>query len=356
MTAKMSISSPSRYGPQERRAIRSPELRKERRGDGSHKTSDLYYYLTYGMTIASRIEIPEILGIAPVESPDLEILTSEVSPLMEDASYNDQWFQIGHQRCQIEIPGIARYRVEGGQLMMLDRRGVGASEPSINPGDVRLYLLGNVFGILIYQRKWMPLHVSALTTPSGVWAFTGESGAGKSTLVAWLHHTQGWLLVTDDVAVIKPEESIPLLHPGPSRAKLWKDALAMLGINKSGLVRDMSRHDKYHLPLNQGFDHRAKPLKTLVKLERAEPGEPASLIPVEGVDAFLILAGALYRADLGNVFCGPDVLMEFLAFLGSKIAVFRYRRPWSLEKIDDNLEPLLSRINADQAGRGCPLF
>ena len=343
----MSTRSPGSYGPQAIHAISPLEFPEERRGQGVDKASAWHYYRAYGMTIASRIEIPEIREVAPVGSPDLEILSLEVPPFMEGASYKDQCFQIGHRRCQVEIPGIARYRVEGGQLIMLDRRGVGASEASTRPGDVRLYLLGNVFGVLLYQRQWLPLHVSALATPSGVWAFTGESGAGKSTLVAWLHHAQGWPLVSDDVAVIKPEESDALLHPGPSRAKLWKDALAMLGINRSGLVRDLSRHDKYHLSWSRGFDHRAKPLRALVKLERAEPGEPASLLPVEGMDAFLILAGALYRADLGKEFCAPDLLMEFLAVLGSRIEVFRYRRPWSLEEIDDNLEPLVTRINAE---------
>ncbi|EWG98231.1 hypothetical protein [Halomonas sp. BC04] len=97
-----------------------------------------------------------------------------------------------------------------------------------------MYLLGTALGALLHQRHWFPLHVSALATPSGAWAFTGESGAGKSTLAAWLHHHCGWPLISDDVAVVKPGEMIPRLHPGPPRLKLWQDALAMLGIGTHG--------------------------------------------------------------------------------------------------------------------------
>jgi hypothetical protein len=316
----------------------------ERRVQGVTRQNPKYYYRTYGMTIASEIEIPEILEIPPVTTPDLDILTPNVTNRMEDASYSDQWYQIGGQRCQIEIPGIARYRVEGGQRLMLDRRGVGANEALTRPGDVRIYLLGSALGVLIYQRKWLPLHVSALDTPAGVWAFTGDSGAGKSTLGAWLHHTQGWPLVSDDVAVIKPEEAEPLLHPGPSRVKLWQDALSALGIDKEGLTRDLSRHDKYHLSLSRVFDHQAKPLRGLVKLERADPDEPASLMRIEGIDAFLTLAAALYRADLGKEFYGPAELMHSLSALRSKIEVYRFRRPWSLDDMDENLAPLLSKL------------
>lgn len=317
----------------------------ERRGQAEGHAKLRYYYRTYGMTICSEIEIPEIREIPPVESPDLEILTDNVGSRMESATYSDQWYQIGDQRCQIEIPGIADYRIEGGQRLLLDRRGVGGSSESTRPEDIRLFLLGSALSVLLYQRRWLPLHVSALDTPSGVWAFTGHSGAGKSTLGAWLHYMQGWPLVSDDVAVIKPEEETPLLHPGPSRVKLWQDALAALGIDKKGLTRDLTRQDKYHLLLDSAFDHEEKPLRALVKLEVSEPGESASLEKLKGIEAFLVLASSLYRADIGKEFYNPGEMMKALSELAGRIDIYRFRRPWSLADIDVNLEPLLDVIN-----------
>ena len=49
---------------------------------------------------------------------------------------------------------------------------------------VRLYLLGTCMGALLFQRKLLPLHGSAVVINGKAYAFVGDSGAGKSTLAA----------------------------------------------------------------------------------------------------------------------------------------------------------------------------
>ncbi|BBI65053.1 hypothetical protein HSBAA_63590 [Vreelandella sulfidaeris] len=70
--------------------------------------------------------------------------------------------EVGDDRCQITVEGIARYRVEEGQRILLDRRMSQGVDTVANPGDVRLFLLGSALGALLHQRHWLPLHVSAL--------------------------------------------------------------------------------------------------------------------------------------------------------------------------------------------------
>ena len=251
---------------------------------------------------------------------------------------------MGDDRCQINIEGIARYRIEHGQRLLLDRRVPRDVSPAADPGDIRLFLLGGALGALLHQRHWLPLHVSALKTPGGVWAFTGHSGAGKSTLSAWLHHSRGWPLVTDDVAVIKPHEDKPYLHPGPPRVKLWKDALEVLGIQTEGLVRDLTRMDKYHLMLRESFQSIAHPLAALVILERVADGEPVSLERIKGVDAFKIIMRSLYRPEMAEKFNGSSGLMLHAASLSRQIRVYRYRRPWVLEDFEENLQLLMAEM------------
>ena len=316
----------------------------ERRGN-QLPSDQRFYYHTYGLKIESQLELPELPEISPCEQPDVVIETPGVSAQLEDATFRNGWLEMGDERCQINIEGIARYRVEQGQRVLLDRRVPRNVDPAANPGDVRLFLLGGALGALLHQRRWLPLHVSALKTPGGVWAFTGHSGAGKSTLGAWLHHVEGWPLVTDDVAVIKPSEEKPYLHPGPPRVKLWKDALAKLGIQKEGLVRDLTRMDKYHLMLKEGFQSTAHPLAALVILERLAEGEPASLELVKGVDAFKAIMGSLYRPEMAEKFNGSSNLMKDAAALSRQIRVYRYRRPWVLEDFEASLQPLMEEID-----------
>nr|WP_298248829.1 hypothetical protein [uncultured Halomonas sp.] len=315
----------------------------ERRG--SNPKSDLrYYYSTYGLKIESQLKLPELPVIAPCAKPDVRIVTASVDEKLEDATFRKGWLEMGDDRCQITIEGIARYRVEYGQRILLERRVPKVVDSTTDPGDIRLFLLGSALGGLLHQRHWLPLHVSALNTPSGVWAFTGHSGAGKSTISAWLHYTQGWPLVTDDVAVIKPHENVPYLHPGPPRVKLWKDALAALGIRTEGLVRDLTREDKYHLMLNNAFLNAAFPLQALVKLEHAKEGEPASIVRVKGVEAFKILMGSIYRPEMAEKFNNDLSLIDNVSALLCQIRIYRFRRPWALDDYARGIEPLLSEI------------
>ncbi len=333
----------------ERRATNSADDKlleqRERRGN-LPAIDQRYYYLTYGLKICSTLELPELPEIDPCEHPDVFVTTPGVAERLEDGTYLTNWLEVGDDRCQITVEGIARYRVEEGQRILLDRRMPRGVNPVADPGDVRLFLLGSALGALLHQRHWLPLHVSALKTPAGAWAFTGHSGAGKSTMSAWLHFSQQWPLITDDVAVIKPDEDEPLLHPGPARVKLWRDALKALGIETEGLVRDLMRAEKFHLMMNKGVRYDAHRLNALVQLERAEEGEEASLERLSGVEAFKTVMGAIYRPELGSEFNTDEHLMSEGIRLAKQIRVYRFRRPWSLDDMDKNLQPLLDEINA----------
>ncbi|SFU33041.1 hypothetical protein [Halomonas korlensis] len=305
------------------------------------------YYTIYGLTIASQLALPELETLPPVASPDILIRIGNVADHLEGAGFSTPWLESTNDRCQFLLEGIARFRVEQGKHISVDRRLRLARGSTTNERDLRVYLLGTALGALLHQRHWMPLHISAVETPSGIWGFTGNSGAGKSTLAAWLHYQYGWKLVSDDVGVIKPEEGLPTLYPGPRRLKLWKDALERLSIERQGLIRDLTRTDKFHLNQHQGFKTDIEPLRVLVMLERGSADEEACVEAIEGVEAFRIVMSALYLPEWGQRFNGPARLMQYGADLARQIRVYRYRRPWSLERMEQSLAPLLQRIHAD---------
>ncbi|WP_290787467.1 hypothetical protein [Halomonas sp.] len=304
-----------------------------------------HYYTTYGLTIGSQLELPELESLPPETSPDIRIQAGELADHLEIAEVSTPWLQCSSNRCQFLLDGIGRYRVEQGRRIRVDRRLNLARGSTANESDVRVYLLGSAMGALLHQRHWLPLHISAVQTPAGVWGFTGDSGAGKSTLAAWLHYRYGWKMVSDDVGVIKPEETLPTLYPGPPRLKLWKDALERLGIDRQGLVRDLTRTEKFHLNRHQGFSHEIEPLRALVMLERAADGEAPSLEAVSGIDAFKVVMSAIYLPEWGEHFSGPARLMQCGSDLAQRIRVYRYRRPWSLENVEASLTPLIQHIH-----------
>ena len=303
-----------------------------------------HYYTTYGLTIASQLELPELKALPPVVSPDIRIHVGDVEGHLDGAESSTPWLQCTSDRCQFLLDRVARFRVEQGNRICVDRRPRLAHGSTTDDGDLRVYLLGTALGALLHQRHLLPLHISAVETPSGVWGFTGNSGAGKSTLAAWLHYHYGWKLVSDDVGVIKPEEGVPTLYPGPPRLKLWKDALERLDIECQGLVRDLTRRDKFHLNQHQGFKANAETLRALVMLERCRSDEKPSIEAVEGVEAFRIVMSALYLPEWGQRFNGPARLMQHGTNLARRIRVYRYRRPWSLNTMGQSLAPLVDKV------------
>lgn len=319
---------------------------EERRGHACPGGSPPHYYSTYGLGLASYLELPELRPQQRPGTPvDVEIIAGDLPDTLEDPDVSSPWLQASRERCQFYFDGIARYRVEHGRRIRIDRRIMLKAGARTSEEDLRLYLLGTVLGALLHQRHWLPLHLSALETPSGVWGFTADSGAGKSTLAAWLHYRTGWPLVSDDVGVIRPGDDLPYLYPGPPRLKLWKDALTTLGIDHHGLIRDRARADKYHLVRHHGFCPHVQPLSALVMLERGEEGEDASLVPLDGLEAFKTVMASIYRPEWGTMFNGPARLMLYAADLAQRIRIYRYRRPWSLERMEESLAPLVQRIH-----------
>ncbi len=328
-------------------AYRRGPTPNERRGHPDPTVSP-YYYSTYGLRLASQLEFPELRPLPPgtaAMTADVEIVADDLPDTLEDADVSEPSLQYSEDRCQFYFEGIARYRVEQGRRIQIDRRVLlkpGASTPD---GDLHSCLLGTALGALLHQRHWLPLHLSALETPSGVWGFTGDSGAGKSTLAAWLHYCQGWPLVSDHIGVIRPGEAHPYLYPGPPRLKLRDDALATLGVESRDLVRDSSRSNRYHLIRHHGFRSYARPLRALVMLERAREGEDATLEPLTGQEALQVITASLDLPAWGKASTGSARLMTHAADLARCIRVYRYRRPWSLDDMEQSLAPLVAHIH-----------
>lgn len=320
-------------------------LEADQRQGAQRHPNDQYYYSTYGFTLVSHIPLPELVPIAPCAYPDIEIVAGKVDEKLANGHQVNRWLQMGENQCQMWIEGIANYRVEHGQRIVIDRRVAEPMALAAEPADVRVYLLGSALGVLAYQRGWLPLHINAVQAPSGdLWAFTGPSGAGKSTLGAWLNIRLGWRQVTDDVAVVKPEDQQPLLYAGPRKIKLWKESLEALQIDTSGAQRDLSRADKFHIPI-QGQKELPPlvPLRHLAVLERGDANSKPQLTEVFGDEAVILLLDTLYRAEFGREFMAPEKIVQECEKMATKIHVYRFCRPWGLDDMSETVAPLLKR-------------
>lgn len=306
-----------------------------------------YRYRIYGLNLQSALEIPE-LTLTDESSTDAEITFGDVPSGLENSLARYQWLEFGDGRCLLRVPGIGRFLITEGKSIRIDRREDRSRQRGQGSpvADVRVYLLGSALGALLHQRRWLPLHVSAVQAESGVWAFTGDSGAGKSTLAACLHRRFGWPLVSDDVSVLRPHDKIPLLHPGPRKLKLWQDAVNHLDLHGQRMSQDLSHTDKYQLYLEDHLPQKPGRLRALVVLDRCAAGETPGLEQLSGIRAFEAITASIYRPLFAKFFREPEELMVDKTRLASEIDVYRFRRQWSLEGMVEQLDPLLNVIGA----------
>lgn len=271
--------------------------------------ASLKLYHLYGLAVASEFACPELSAITPAQAAargldTVHVLRAEGPLTLPDAQRHTDWMWVTPQAVLYDLPDIARLRVERPDRIRV------AMRPGAPEADMRAYLFGLGFATLLHMRGLIPLHLSAIRTPEGVVAFTGPSGAGKSTRVAELHFRHGWPMICDDVAVLRPSDTRPLLHGGMHRIKLWRDSVERFGLDPERLVRDTSRHDKFHLHAPEMFVEAPCPLERLVEI--ADGGKVLS--EPTGARAFVLLMNAVYRPEVALA-VDPDCVARLAACL-----------------------------------------
>lgn len=309
-----------------------------------------FFHRVYGLTVQSEIVLPELPACLPHDADaDLLIRFGDVPARLVDVEHESPWFQANARACLIGISRTCRLLARDGREIIIDQS-VRDGRNSMPEADLRLYLLGSAMGAILHQRGRLPLHVGAVCASSGVWAFTGPSGAGKSTLSATLHLKYGMPLISDDVSMLQLDPLPPRVLPGPRKLKLWQDAAAHLDCDPGDLVRDLSGTDKFQLYLDadgNGNDSAAapQPLHALVLLESSTEAGPASLEQLSGTQAFDACLTALYRPYMAYWYRSRQAVMDDLLQLCSQVAIYRFRRQWSLSAMDRQLAPLLEAMH-----------
>jgi hypothetical protein len=150
-----------------------------RRKDGGRNRGVLFYsYRDAVLAVASEIELP---GAVPTPGADAAAITVRAAPVpaaLQDATARGATWQIAGKRFLFQVPGVARFLLSGGNEIVFE------PAPGVDGGDVSIFLIGTVFGILLHQRGEIVLHASAVRVAGKAVLFCAPSGSGKSTLAA----------------------------------------------------------------------------------------------------------------------------------------------------------------------------
>lgn len=210
--------------------------------------------------------------------------------------------------------GGARIHYRRGGHVTLD-----CPDPALE-GECRLYLWGTVFGAVAWINGMMPLHCSAVARGGRAVAFTAASGGGKSTLAAALGQ-RGFSHVCDDTLVVSELAGEPWAIPDGKPAKLWADALQLLGRDAGEPVATLAGKFYSEVP-------GVPPIPCqLLDLVFVADGPEVTIEPITGSAKLERLGEAIYRGFIHTALGDRAFHARMMLLLARQVSFWQLQRP-----------------------------
>lgn len=296
-------------------------------------------YRLYGLSVASRIELPELVPESFDGPPDVQI---EIGLSILAFSKNDF---VSIERIAFNVDGVASFEMLGGSAVYVD------PVAGTDMDEVRLFLLGSAFAALLHQRGLLPLHSNVIEIGGQAIGFLGHSGAGKSTLAAWFHD-RGYRVLSDDVCVVAPGlDGGPLVFPGVPRLRLWQDALEATGHSADRARRISSATDKFVIRTSARGESEPAELGRLYVIREESGGSPdaPAVSRLSGAQAVQALIENTYRGNYVGSLGKARQNMDQCVAIARRVPLFALSRPWDLARLDDVGRSLICHVSAGAA-------
>jgi len=263
---------------------------------------------------------------------DLQIESAPVPPALNDATARGVLWQAAPNRFLLDAPDVARYLVEDGHRLIIERA------HHANEADVIRLARTTPLAALLYQRGMFAFHAAAVSpNPSGLrdpkgLILAGDSGAGKSTLLAALLQN-GWQMLSDELAIVSlDEEGKPIVFPTHPEVLLWNDATEKLNLHGK-TSRVLETREVYPAP-NQ-FIASPLPLCAIYWLS-VHNGEKIEEEQIRGSKFFQAINTLLYNSHIADALLDRAAHFRLASALTQTISLHRLKRPqgqWSVEEM-----------------------
>lgn len=300
-------------------------------------------YKAFGLSIDSDIPLPEL----PVQKSekkkiDIRIKVQDLSTLWNEIGVQGK-FVLKENLVIFRIKNTGIFCVKGGNMIL-----VSPMKGSAGFEKIRLYILGSCMGILLMQRKVLPLHGSTVAIDGYAYAFVGESGAGKSTLAQALIKKGCKLLSDDIVAISLLDNQTPQVIPSYPQQKLWQESLEKFGMETIRYSPLFDRETKYAVPIVSSFHAEPLPLKGIFELRKSE-NEEMDIYPIQGLQRLHMLFSHTYRHFLISRLGLLKWHFDISTTIVNQLDFFQIERPISTFTAHDLSSFILDSIKKEEA-------
>jgi hypothetical protein len=286
------------------------------------KIKEKVIYKAFGFKIMSDIAFPELYVIEKgLEKQDIKILNRDLSKYKSELENNPYFHKVIDNQVLFYIPDVAFFSIQGGHTITFSPLN------NVDEDLLRLYLLGTCMGVVLMQRRILPLHGSAVEINGKAYAFIGDSGAGKSTLASTFMK-QGFSLVSDDVIpiTISNNRNIAYVTPSYPQQKLWQESLDHLGMDADNYRPIFERETKFNVPIQTNYHEEPLPLAAIFELSKGE-GEEIKLLQAGKLQGLNILLSHTYRNFLIPRLGLLDWHFDISAKIIKEIDLYQLQRP-----------------------------
>lgn len=297
-----------------------------------------------GWRVHSELHLPELAPwTGDDRPPDLVIRIGKVPDRLDDLALQVRRLQIDRRgRCLLRPRNIADFLVNGPSEIVV------APSPGASQADIRVFLLGSVFGFICHLRGLFPLHASSVAIAGKAAAFCGPTGAGKSTTATRLA-LRGHLLLADDVTVIDARApGGPQVLPAFPRMKLTRTALDGLRLPAQEAERDrLGGQEKYHYSATRFFSAAPMPLGGIFLLRRVEMKTAEQCVRLSRpAEILAALAEEVFRPHVAAALGRDRLLLGAQSKVAETIPVWRLSRRFDLSGMDRWIEQIEARVKS----------
>jgi hypothetical protein len=300
-------------------------------------TEQKFHYWAFGLHISSTLQMEELPHF-PTSDPDLEINVSQVQRLAMNSSEYE--FIKDGKTITFHVPEVATFFMDSGKSINVE------CLQSSDLNLVKLYILGTCMGVILLQRKVVPLHGSLIEIEGKAYAFVGHSGAGKSTLASAFIN-QGYKLVSDDLIAVTLKDGQPWVVPSYPQQKLWQESLNIFGMDRSDFNSIYGREEKYCIPIKSQFYSKPLPLGGIFELTKADQSA-VEIRSIPNLNKFHLFFNHTYRNFLLHKLNILDWHFSLSTEIIPNIMIYQVSRPIVGVTVEAIREMILNTIKSGE--------
>lgn len=292
------------------------------------KQKTMFSYYAYGLNIQSELYIPEFIQIETNSAKEYDVsiyIDRESEPENHlPSSIDEPWYvNIGLENAVFFLKELGLIQIQNGNRIKI------ITAPEVADEFIRAYLVGSIMAILLYQRKFLVLHGSAVEINHSAVIFLGASGAGKSSTLAALY-ANGHQMIADDVAAVSLNTKPFTVLPSFPQIKLSLETCSSLGYNFESLHRLAASETKRGYQSIQNFPRSPLAIQHIYILAFDKEFGIERLKPQEA-------AIELIRHSRPTTLLQTGGMLHFLqcTYLAKEFPIYYLKRPRNLELLPE---------------------